>query len=273
MARTKKSETKPTNLTYDKEGREYLKALVKSLYDYQDMRIRLDGRLTRKADGEKMEDNGTDAKITGSSYLELYDLAETTKGTEAEFLKKLSKIVEARPEWKYFLKNVKGCGPMMAAVLIAEIDIEKADTVTKIWQYAGLNAGMVQGKKPGTKRGEVIVTGEMIKGDRMTPGFLAPYNAYFRSKLIGVLATCFIKSKSSYTEFYYNYKQRLSNSDKEYKPGRKWKDEPAAHIDRAAKRYLIKCFLKDYYKEVRTMYGMSVRCPYEEEYLGRVHHA
>lgn len=253
------------------EERLELRKLVKSLYDMQDMRIRTSGRLQKKADGTDMKDNGTEAQFINDAIFVNVDLNDSLKETEAEYAKKLKSIIERTAEWNLFLKDVKGCGPMMAAVLITEIDIRKASTVSKIWQYAGMNPDKVRGKKV-LKDGTIIVTNDLIRGDRLTAGYLAPFNIHLKTKLLGVLATCFIKSKSEYTQFYYNDKTRKSNSNKEYKEGKPWKDESKAHIDSAARRYMVKAFLKDYYANVRTMYGLEVRESYEQEYLGRIHH-
>jgi hypothetical protein len=61
-----------------------------------------------------------------------------------------------------------------------------------------------------------------------------------------------------------NYKNRLANEEG-------WKDESDGHRDHAAKRYMVKMFLKDLYVAWRTMEGLPVRVPYQEEYLNHVH--
>ena len=50
-----------------------------------------------------------------------------------------------------------------------------------------------------------------------------------------------------------------------------WKDETKGHRDNAARRYMIKMFLKDLYVVWRTVEGLPVRAPYQEEYLGHKH--
>ena len=249
-----------------------LRAITKSLYDIQDMRMRIAGRLERKADETPMRDNGSEALASPEGFWVLQDLYIQVREVEHKFELAQKSAVECTPEWRLFLKDVKGVGPKMAAVLITEIDIEKAENAAKIWQFAGLNPGLVRGKKRiGDK---IVVTDDMIRGDRLTAGYLAPYNQYLKTKVVGVLADSFIKSKSPYAKFYYDYKHRLENSreitgDK----GKMWSEVSAAHRDRAAKRYMSKLFLRDYYVAVRTMHNFSVRKPYEEEYLDIVHHA
>lgn len=179
-------------------------------------------------------------------------------------------------------------------------DIHVATTVSKMWQYAGMNPGLVCGKKsvtqskykpemgdivgelPPNKEGEkrfVIKTSEMIRGDKLTPGFLSPYNTELKRHLLGVMAPNFIKSKSEYVIHYYNTKERLSQSERlvdHVKKGGKaeqipWKDVTKGHRSDAAKRKMVKMFLMDLYAFWREFEGLSVRKPYAEEFLGKVH--
>ena len=293
-------------------ARKELRAVMRSLYDFQDLRKRQANRLKRKVDGSEQDDNGTDTQMAPESIDDLENCWNQVNGVEKEFLKVLTRKIRLFPEWNMFLKDVKGIGPLLASVLICEIDIEEATTVSKIWQYAGMNPELVPGKRPGKERGTYVVTGEMIRGDRPAAGFILPYNKFLKTKMLGVLADCFIKAQSPYVKFYYDYKSRLENEDRVINgdpKGRKW-NEPSEvpeldkdgnvkykkkrnpetgkmevtdevvmkstgmgiHRDKAAKRYMVKMFLRDYYTNVRKMYGLEVRPPYEEEYLNRKHH-
>ena len=246
--------------------------MTKNFYDYQDMRIRYAGRLRVKADGTSMEGDITNMEVTDEAMQSFKEDYEKVKEMEDQFKKRIEKLVKKTPEWKGFLKDVKGCGPLMSAVLISEIDIEKAATVSKIWQYSGLNPNTnIKGKKKFGK--ETIETDDLVKGDRPTKGYILPYNAYLKKKLLGVLATSFLMTGSDYAKLYYDMKHRLQNSRKFVNGTDKmWKDESALHIDRAAKRFMIQQFLVDYYKSVRSIYGLEVRDTYAEEKLGIKHH-
>lgn len=256
-----------------------LRGLVKTFYDVQNLRLRTAGRLHVKADGSAMKDNGTVMAQSdiGNEFLETsYGQIKETE----EYLKKtITKLYKKCPEYQW-LKDIKGIGPTIGAILITEIDIVKAVNVSKIWQYAGLNPGTTVGKKVKgkDKDGKIVLetTGELIRGDRLTAGFIAPYNKFLKTKLLGVLAGSFIKTApdSPYTKLYYDYKNRLENSDKPCgTTGKTWKETTPGHRNNAAKRYMIKIFLQDYYAHVREIYGLPVRCPYQEEYLGHVHHS
>jgi len=260
-----------------KQKRESIRALVRTMYDFQGQRIRIANRLKLKKDGSKQKQIDIDAIELDEDTIPAIKAA-WDKSFEIEKLlaKQLSEELKTVPIFTEFLKGVKGCGPLMSAAIISEFDIEKASTVSKMWQFAGLNPGMVRGNKTeGSKKEgtfKLIKSNEMVRGDKLTSGFQAPFNQFLRSKLIGVLASGMIISRSPYAEFYYNYKNRLEQSEK-YVVGsdKKWKNESKGHRDMAAKRYMIKMFLKDLYVNWRSLGGLSVRKPYKEEYLGHKH--
>lgn len=251
----------------------YLKTLVRTMYDFQDMRIRTGNRLRlKKDDSPQDEENMNDAFIDADGSLFINGIKEDTQKLESQLAKEIQEIVKEEPMWSAFFEGVKGCGILMAAAIMAEIDIEKATTVSKIWQFCGLNPGMVVGKKrvqkgKDAKSFDIVPTETMIRGDRMTAGFVRPYNAWLRTKIVGVLASCIIKAQGEYAlNFYYPYKNRLEQEEG-------WKEESKGHRDHAAKRYMMKMFLKDMYVAWRTLEGLPVREPYQVEYLGKKHNA
>lgn len=272
------------------EQRKELRAMVRTMYDYQDMRLRTAARLRMNAqDGIVNEDFMDDAEISEKDYATVEYVKISTQKIEKKLAKEIEKIVKSQKIWDAFFKDVRGCGPLMAAACLSEFDIYKADTRSKMWQFAGLNPGMVRGKKvikitkntdtsqiireyenqKGEKCG-IILSDEMIRGDRKHAGFVAPYNAWLRTKLCGVLAGGMIKAQKGESgrnyalDFYYPYKARLEQEDG-------WKDESKGHRDKAAKRYMIKHFVGDLYEAWRAIEGLPVRVPYQEEYLNHVH--
>lgn len=279
-----------------KKDKQALKILVRAREDFQAQRKRMDNRIGRKADG-------TDQDVDGRMFLatdldSFVDIADAAKGQEKEIEKKLKKVLKRFDIYNEWLLDVKGVGTIASAKIISEIDIHIAKTVSKIWQYSGLNPSKIRGKKrvqtknPKTytpKEGKVIkraddhvivLTDEMIRGDKLSSGFISPYNKHLKTSLMGVLADGFIKAQAPYAmEYYYPYKARLEQSEKEVmhrKPGGKaeltpWKDTSKGHRDMAAKRYMIKMFLKDLYAVWRGLEGLDVREPYQEQYLGHKH--
>lgn len=250
-------------------SRDKLRKLVQVRYDYQDLRIRTSNRLAKKADGT--DQNKDDAILPDEEIPQIKSVLNTSREMEDEIEASIKVEVQKFPIYTEFLSKVKGCGPSLSAILISSIDINKADTASKIVQYSGLNPGMKKGKKKDAD-GNIVETDELVRGDKPTKGYLLPYNAFLKTKLMGVLAGCMLKANSQYRVYYDNMRERLSNSDKPVNgnPDKKWKDESKAHINMASQRYMIKMFLQDLYGVWRQLEGLPTRKPYQEEYLGHV---
>ena len=227
-----------------------IKILTRSYFDYQKERLALDGRLGQKKNGEIKKGVPDREDIF---LLSLFSRKEDIEALEKEIAKELAKEIHKTDLWKSFLCDVKGCGETIAAVIISEFDIHKWENVSKGWSFAGLAPGK----------------------DRKVKGQKCPYNQFLRSKLCGVLGSSFLKCNSPSREYYDNMKHRLESAE--------WgmdsknptdKNRPkAGHQHKAATRYMIKMFLKDLYVAWRTIEGLYVRPPYQEEYLGHKHSA
>lgn len=251
--------------------RQRIKGIVRTIYDYQDIRIKMGNRLRFKSDGTNQKDNGTKMIINTEDIPSLVDAFNDSKDIETALVKSLKRELKGIRVYDEFLKDVKGVGPMMAAVIIAEYDIHKAHTISAMNQFTGLNPGLVPGKK--RIGDDIVVTDTMIRGDKLTPGFIAPFNTRLRTKMLGVLGSSFLKAKSPYAKFYYDYKNRLKNEDRVIEGrDKKWSETSDLHRHNAAMRFMVKAFIKDLYVAWRTAEGLTVRCPYEEEYLGKKHH-
>lgn len=260
-------------MTTDEIKKHKIRILVRQLYRDQKDRIRLGNSLQLKKDGSLQKANNADPEEYIHDIPELVDRYQDLVDKEAIMLKAIKRELKGLPVYEQFLKGVKGCGPTMAAVIIAEYDIAKANTISALWQYTGLNPGMVRGKKK--VDGETVETDSLIRGDRFTKGYLAPYNSDLRSKMIGVLGGAFLKAKSEYAKYYYDYKNRLQNSERRIEGQDKdelWSETSDLRRHKAAMRYMVKMFLKDLYVAWRTIEGLEVRPPYAEEYLGKKHH-
>ncbi len=254
------------------EQRMRIKGIVRTIYDYQDIRIKMGNRLRFKKDGNDQKDNGTEMAINAEDIPSLVDAYDDSKDIEENLVKSLNKELKGIPVYDKFLKQTKGIGPMMAAVIISEYDIHKAHTISAMVQFTGLNPGLVKGRK--MKNGKIVVTDDMIRGDKLTAGYLAPYNARLRTKMVGVLGASFLKARSPYAKFYYDYKNRLENEAREIegREGKMWNETTAKHRHNAAIRFMMKAFIRDLYYAWREIEGLPTRCPYEEEYLGIKHH-
>lgn len=285
MSKKQKIEQVKTEAEYQ-QCRQVLRMLVRAREDFQAMRKRMDNRIGRKADGE-------DQDITDGRAFDIDDagmfieVSDEARAQEKAVEKKLLAVLRRMPIYTDWLEGVKGVGTVAAAHICGSFDIYEARTVSKMWQYCGLNPGMVRGKKRVERRGgegfDIVTTDAMIRGDKMTAGFVAPFNKTLRTALLGVMADGFIKCQNSYAmEYYYPMKARLEQSANTVseisKAGSKpvdvaWSEAKKAHRHRAAMRYMVKMFLKDLYAVWRPMHGLDVRAPYAEEYLGKKHAA
>lgn len=249
--------------------RETIRTIVRTLYDFQDLRIRLAGRLRKKADGSdmKMREGVDEIDLDESALPVMKSAWIVAEEKEAELKHVLDLELKGIPIYEQFLKGAKGVGPQMAGVIISEFDIHKATTVSKLWMFAGLATGTVKGYKWDKKKKAWYRTDVDIPADRLTADFRSPFNRWLRTKLCGALASSFLKCDSPYREFYDNMKGRLEQKDG-------WKEaKKPGHRHRGAIRYMIKMFLKDLYVAWRTIEGLPVRPPYQEEYLGHKHAA
>jgi len=285
--------------------RDELRPLVRGIYDLQKMRIQAGNRLvanfkkklgidiTKKEDladskakeimkqmraaynriADAIGDNPTIRQFTGNEagiidrYTDFILSAQYMRLLDAEErqFKMLAHVVEQFPVWSEYLKDVKGCGPAMAAVLLSEIDIKKAHYPAYIWAYAGLDVapdGRGRGKHPEhlVKRKYIAKDGTEKERDSIT------FNPFLKTKLVGVLAGSFLRAKDNpYATIYYDYKHRLENHPKH-------KEKTPGHRHNMAKRYMIKRFLADLYVAWRSIEGLSVAPEYTESKLDMHHH-
>jgi hypothetical protein len=246
-----------------------LRRAVRYLYDLQKLRISTGNRDT--TENVELDPNDLDFMTRSADQLKLLE-------KQAE--KEIKSILKGIPIWENWLKPQKGIGLRLGGILLAEFDITKAETVSAMWKYAGL---------------AVSVDG---KADRRKKGEKANFNPWLKSKMTKILGDSFLKSRSPWRDFYDNYKTRKQNQKVEECMACKGKGKvksketgklgkckncagtggPApwgcsdAHRHQAAIRYMSKMFLKELYVQWRTLEGLTVRPPYAEEYLGRVHH-
>lgn len=181
-------------------------------------------------------------------------------------------LEENSPFYKSYLKNVKGVGPAMAGSILSCVNIYKADTVARLWAFAGFDT-----VKCINKNGKTIIEGRGRKEQHLVPrkyidknGELKSvncikYNTFLKTKLV-VLAASFIKCNSPYKKIYDNYKFRLMNQER-------FKDNPnKLHIHKMAVRYMIKRFLADMWVAWRKFENLEVTEEYSVRKLGMIHH-
>ena len=275
-----------------KQDIDAVRLLVRARVDFQAMRKTMDNRIGIKADGK--DQNVEERSFGVTDLLFFQDIASTARKQEDHIEKKLKEVLKRFSLYNNYLVHQKGVGTISSGWIIGEYNIHIASTVSKLWQFTGLNPGMVRGQKRmkkavykesmgsiikemKTPKGVdcIILTDEMVRGDKLTPGFLAPFNKRLKAAVVEVLASGFIKAKAPYAlEFYYPYKARLEQEQNNINgEEKKWSEVSKGRRDRAAKRYMIKMFLKDLYVAWRKIEGLSVREPYAVEFLGKRHAA
>lgn len=279
---TKRQErAKKRRKTMNKEQYEHVRrtvrAYTKTRDDVQGARKSVYNRLGLKEDGtpQNIEDSRAFAP---EDWEFLYEIAQITRDRELETEKRLLKALREMPVYVEWLKDVKGVATVTAGWICGEFDVYRADTVSKLWQFAGLNSGMVRGtKRKGTRAKPVFVkVDELVRGDKLTQGFCSPFNKRLRAALMGVMASNFIRCQNGYAiDYYYPMKNRLEHSENVIvgnKDGKTWKETTKGHRDLAAKRYMVKMFLRDLYRIWRPLHDLEVRDDYAKEKLGIVHH-
>jgi len=191
-----------------------------------------------------------------ANYLELVT-------AENQHFNRLEAMLPSFAIYRDYLKDVKGVGRAMAAVLISEFDITRAEYPSTMWAYAGLDVagdgrGRSRRKEHLIKRVYTAKDGTEKERDSIT------FNPLLKTKLMGVLGPSFLRSGSPVRKYYDDYKHRL-----EHRPD--LKDERKGRIHMMAVRYMVKQFLRDLYVEWRVMEGLPVAPTYAEAKLGIEH--
>jgi len=238
-----------------------LRQSVRHFYDFQRLRIQSSNRASSQT-AQLSEDHQKSMSVQGWLLENL----------EKEGLKEINRLLKKWPIYTDWLKAQKGVGPTMAGVLLAEIDIRRCETPSALWAYCGLAVknGEAQRRKKGEKCG---------------------YNPWLKSKVVKVLAESFIKSKSPWRDYYDSYKHRKQHTlvkvcmacngegkikgetcgNCEGRGGQCPWGRSDAHRHMASLRYMAKMFLLEFWKQWRTMEGLSVVEPYSVAVLGREH--
>ena len=154
------------------------------------------------------------------------DIREAIKGIE---------IIERMVE-------VKGVGEILAAKVVSMIDIQRSDTISALWRYAGY--AVIEGKS-----------------ERRVKGELSHYNGRLKSACY-LIGTSFLKSNSPYRRIYDDAKTY-------YEVNRP--DWTKAHRHNAAMRKMIKMWLSHLWLVWRQIEGLDIRAPYVNEKLGHEH--
>ena len=222
--------------------------------------------------------------ITDAGMLVFVELYEQQLAHEQKMAKVIAKIVAQHPLWSAFLEGVKGCGPLMSAVVLAELDPHKARYVSSFWKYAGVDVA-TDGRGRSRRKEHLVEQTYTDKEGKEATKMGVSFNPFLKTKLVGVLATSFLKQSAEtckYRGIYDDYKHRLENHavygvahDDERKAMMKAKGQkyaPIGHRHNMAMRYMIKMFLQDLWLAWRELEELPVTPCYQEAVLGHKHH-
>lgn len=281
-----------------------LKTMVRSIYDIQKSRIRLGLRIIAavkqrygdtKANIHKPEDCKEEETKLLDEILVAYkaiigdkDKIPTPKKFKSNLLignygelcsiemyvsqlareergfRQLEYVLQDYPIYTEYLKGIDGVGPAIAATLISEFDIFKAKYPSSFIMYSGLSVAK-DGRGMSMRKEHLIDVEYIDKHGEIQVKKSAQYKPMLKSKLMGILATSFIRvGNEKYKGIYNDYKHRLENHVK-------YKDVSKAHRHMMACRYMIKMFLIDFHIKWREMEGLEVSRPYHEAKLGYKH--
>jgi hypothetical protein len=325
--------TPPTDRTYAQD-RMALKRKVRMFYDLQRLRLQISGRLYKRPGGSTIDLHPYDISVLDRRAEELERAEKSALADVEEHLKQI-------PFYRDVLSDkarYRGIGPTMAGVILAEYDINKLDTASKMWAFAGLapipayrcrqchslmsvedsandsigpesfvhTSAQEKCTFKGTRgKADVYESGRAM---RPTKGEKLPYNAFLKTKLVGVLGpvllqlgvyrctTCkelVAKDKKEAGKFVHRAEACRKGDDltvddvvftdrpsfvkfyedyKHRKISENW-GRSDAHRHQASIRYMIKMMLLQIWKDWREYMKLPVRPSYQEEKLGHVHGA
>jgi hypothetical protein len=205
--------------------------LARALVDLRDRtiqktRIQFSNRVSA---AERGADNGTYSYIFQKWLKKFEEL-------EKDLDESISDMADEIPIIERMVK-VKGVGKTLAMKIAVMIDIERADTVSSLWKYAGY--GVTDGERDRPKTGEKLC-----------------YNKRLKSTCY-LVASSFLKSNSPYRAIYDAAREQYENKvDKDGKPWTK------AHQHNAAMRKMIKIWLSHLWMVWREMEGLPTNKPW-----------
>lgn len=247
---------------------------IEVYYDMQDLRITTGNRknaIIREEAKRLKESNAENTEAEKPLYLQYIEAR--FKETEVTISKFLGYYAKAHPVGRWML-SIKGVGPVIAAGMLAYIDIKKCKTAGSIWNYAGWD-GSRKVRTAGQKitwnpkfrvlcwkLGESFVKTSNLEGDI--------YGHLYREK------KAWYEAKNEAGGFAEKAAEELklkkygkdTDAYKCYSAGKL----PPAHINNMAKRFAVKIFLSHLF-EVWYEYDRGIKPPnpFVQDHLGHVH--
>ena len=200
----------------------------------QKSRIQFGNRISAIERGSDQADGATNELIT--RWQERFD------ALEAEADRDIAALVKDRPIVKA-MTQVRGVGFLLAAKVVAMIDIERAATVSALWRYCGY----------------AVMDGER---ERPTKGEKLHYNSRLKTTCY-LVGTSFLRSNSPYRKIYDLAREYYAANRPDWTEG---------HRHNAAMRKMIKVWLAHLWVIWRTLEALPVRVLYVMEKLSHTHY-
>lgn len=221
-----------------------LNTLVNATLAVEKIRVRTQVRQTHLSLQDK-NDPETDELL-----IKLQDLEKHIDG-------RIAIILTSHPAYDWF-SRVKGIGKENIAKVVGMVDIEKANTISSLWKFAGFS--VEDGKAP-----------KRVKG-----GGKLSYNSQLRS-MCWRLGSSLLRAKGVFYEYYLQqkdrYMQRFENEGVKVAPttslpkvgGKRTETEgyiSEGHVHNMALRKMIKLFLACLWLKWRESAGLPITEPY-----------
>ena len=184
-------------------------------------------------------------------------LLERIRNLEGYVDGRIAELLKSHPAHHWF-SRVKGVGKENIAKVIGMVDIQRADTISSLWKFAGFS--VEDGKAP-----------KRVKGEKLS------YNSQLRS-MCWRLGTSLLKAKGKFYDYYLKQKERYSAryevvpaSSLPKKDGKRYEPEGViseGHLHNMALRKMIKLFLACLWLTWREAEGLPVTNPYPIDKLG-----
>lgn len=179
-------------------------------------------------------DQSTKAGLFPRDEAELRYPAVFTEHKE-ELVRKLHQELKKNPDYKW-LKEWPGVGPVAAALLLSKVNIEKADSPSKLWKFCGL-----------------------MPGQRLVKGQKRDYNAKLKTVVLHYIGQMTLLRTEP-------WKTLLATSKQFY--AAKYPEWSKGHVHNAARRRMVKIYLTNLWRAWRKAHGLSIREPFAIARLG-----
>lgn len=220
-----------------------------------------DNRKAADQKAAKMEERNK-----GEPHAVLGWISDNSLALEKQILGALEAFAESQPMGQWALA-IDGIGPVVAAGLLAHIDIEKCPTVGHVWAFMGYDPSKKWEKGQKRPHNAALKQIGYYAGESFVKCSKSPYRKLYDDRKAYEQAK---NEKGEYAELAASVvKARPTHAQiKTYKAGKL----PDGHIHSRCKRYAVKQFIADWWSEAyRKHFKTEPPLPYPIAILGHAH--